>query len=132
MAAPLLISANVRNMSSFTLATYSNRKVSFGTVDASPIAKKQPGHATSLNPSFPSILPHSFLLSFLTFLLCCYVYAPGKLSFFLPKVIAVNQDALAKQGFRVAGGNFTRTDPRAVAVTACNKADPLQQWQNSA
>lgn len=43
------------------------------------------------------------------------------------KVIAVNQDPLGKQGFRVVGGNFT-TGNNPISVASCNAADPNQKW----
>lgn len=40
----------------------------------------------------------------------------------------MNQDPLAKQGFRVAGGNFSTSSSEAATVAACDPSDAAQAW----
>jgi hypothetical protein len=43
------------------------------------------------------------------------------------QVIAINQDPLGKQGFRVAGGNFSGST-EAATVVQCDASDSTQTW----
>lgn len=113
MASPLLISANVRNMSAYTLATYKNAKVGLrmSSRGRAGFFEVEQSGATGTMITLCGFQPLNDIHGAIPF----------------SQVIAINQDPLAKQGFRIAGGNFSGST-EAATMKQCDASDSTQTW----